>query len=228
LSLKSSGHENVIKIPNPIGKELESKICSKTRTEYIKAENSVLFVGHVVRQKGVFDLVEACTPLERLKRLTLAGPFEMNARTELLDYAKKRDQGKWLELKGEVVQEEVLRLMCQHEMLVLPSYSEGFPNVVLEAMSMGCPVIAYGVGAIPEMLAIESNNPCGICVPEKNIQKLGEAILALLDDPEKAAWLGKNGRERVLEKYTMDRVVKQYEAVWRNAFSNGWTSTKNS
>ena len=220
LSLTDSGHVNVINIPNPIGKVLEDKIHEKAITEYEKLENSILFVGHVVRDKGVFDLVEACTKLKRLKKLTLAGPFEMTIRTELLSHAKRRDQGKWLEITGGIDKEEVLRLMSQHEMLVLPSYSEGFPNVVLEAMSMGCPVIAYEVGAIPEMLAIASDKPCGICVPEKNIQKLGEAIIALLDDPEKAAWLGKNGRARVLEKYSVAQVMKQYESVWRNACSN--------
>src|SRR5690606_33278070 len=101
----------------------------------------------------------------------------------------------------------------------LPSYTEGFPNVILEAMSMGCAVIATNVGAIPEMLAISSDKPCGICVPVKNVEKLTEAITLLISNPQKVEMMGRNGSERVLKYYTFNSIIKQYMSVWQNALT---------
>jgi len=219
LSLKGAGYTNLFEIPNPIGTDVEQKIHLNSDDQFNDREGSILFVGHVVRNKGVYELIEACTQLDLVKQLTLAGPYEIKTRNELFDIAKKRDHGKWLKLTGGMDKDDILRLMGHSQLLILPSYSEGFPNVILEAMSMGCPVIATCVGAIPEMLAAASDKPCGICIPIKDVLQLSEAIVTLLNDPERCKEMGINGKERVLEYFTINKVMKKYETVWVNILS---------
>jgi glycosyltransferase involved in cell wall biosynthesis len=55
---------------------------------------------------------------------------------------------------------------------VLPTYTEGFPNVILECMASGCPIITTPVGAIPDMLQFGSTQACGACVDVKDVQGL--------------------------------------------------------
>jgi glycosyltransferase involved in cell wall biosynthesis len=98
--------------------------------------------------------------------------------------------------------------------LALPSHWEGFPYVLLEAMTLGRPVISTPVGAIPSMLAADSPEPCGICVPVGDVDSLRQAINRLLHDPMYACELGRRGRERVTREYSPQTVYAQYKAAW--------------
>jgi glycosyltransferase involved in cell wall biosynthesis len=91
---------------------------------------------------------------------------------------------------------------------------------------MGCPVIATDVGAISEMLGINSDHTCGICVSPKNVEELSHALLTLKNDPEKAKQMGLNGINRVLANYTFTSLSQLYEQVWMNALTERSSSTK--
>lgn len=212
--LLNTGFTNLVCIPNPIGLTVEkesNKFRSQTKQ---KSQKRVIFVGHVITEKGVDDLVEACSEIPSIEELVFIGPYEISKKKELLKLASRRENGRWLSLVGSLSKEQVLAQMHNASVLVLPSHTEGFPYVVLEAMIMGCAVVATDVGAIPEMLAIKTENPCGICVPVKNIEKLRAAIRTLIYDNEKAETMGKNGITRALNKYTMDIVIRQYYSIW--------------
>ncbi|MGH7409967.1 MAG: glycosyltransferase, partial [Candidatus Methylomirabilis sp.] len=94
---------------------------------------------------------------------------------------------------------------------VLPSLEEGFPNAVLEAMAAGKPVVASRVGGIAEAVIHEET---GLLVPPGDDQALAEAILRLLEHPAEAARLGEAGRCRVTERFELDVMVNQYEAIY--------------
>ena len=66
------------------------------------------------------------------------------------------------------------------------------------------------------LLSIETKAPCGLCVPVQNIKKLMDAISILMNDLNRAAIMGKRGIERILNNYTLDRVIIQYKYVWEN------------
>jgi glycosyltransferase involved in cell wall biosynthesis len=179
--------------------------------------NRIVFFGHIIRSKGVYELVEVCSQIKQVEELVLIGPYEEDTKRKLSILANKSDKGVCLKLTGILNKKDVLQQMLLSQIIVLPSYTEGFPNVVLEAMSMGCAVVATNVGAIPEMLALESEKPCGICVPPRNIEMLKAAILTLINDPGKAEIMGNNGKERVLNNYTLEKVISQYKSVWEEA-----------
>ena len=92
---------------------------------------------------------------------------------------------------------------------MLPSYTEGFPNSVLEAMALGKIVIATEVGAIPQMLS----SGCGIVVKSKNVTELRSALIKVMT--ENVDEFGVNARRKVEEEYDISKVVEQYIKLWR-------------
>jgi glycosyltransferase involved in cell wall biosynthesis len=177
--------------------------------------NTIVFVGHVVPSKGVRELVLACAGIdEAALRLRLVGPVEPAFRQELCRLAQAKADGSWLEFEGAASNQKALGHVRSALALALPSHWEGFPYVLLEAMTLGRPVISTPVGAIPSMLAADSPEPCGICVPVGDVDSLRQAINRLLHDPMYACELGRRGRERVTREYSPQTVYAQYKAAW--------------
>lgn len=212
-TLKECGVKKVIYIPNPISEQLR---CSSKRLDVEvlqpkRLRGVVVFVGHILKSKGVFELVNACSKIRDVKRLILIGPYFANVKDELLTIAKEREYGNWLEFTGELQRENVYKYYQTCSIFSLPSYTEGFPNVVLEAMANACPIVSTNVGAIPEML---SDN-CGICIDAKNVLQLQDSLSLLLSDNYLAIEIGNNARQKVLSLYSLDKVFNQYLNAWK-------------
>lgn len=199
-------------IPNPCSTKLV-KIAESEVFE--KNINSFIFVGHVIPTKGVYELVKAFTEIEKPLNLTIIGLVNEKIKDELKQISKQKENGKWLSIVGNKDLNFVYEQMKHAAALVLPSYTEGFPNVVLEAMACGCPVIATNVGAIPDMLSINSvNKSCGICIGPCSVEKLREGLKSFINSPQKQIEYAENGKRKILAEYTIDKVFSQYENVW--------------
>jgi len=216
-TLVDNGFTNILQMPNPLAADLGEKTAYLKQNYVPRPVNELLFVGHVVVDKGVFELVEACTRIQEVKQLTLVGPYEIEIQNQLTDIAKERVNGTWLKFTGALDKVEVMKLMQAHAILVLASYSEGFPNAVLEGEGNGCAIIGSFVGAIPEMLDIDSEKPCGICVPHKNTEALEEAIRKCIANSAEVRSMGINGLNKVLNSYTMDKVFSEYVHYWKKS-----------
>jgi len=107
----------------------------------------------------------------------------------------------------------VQRAIEDSSIVVVPSLGEGFGMVALEAMERARPVVASSVGGLPEIVA---DGETGIVVPPADAEALTEAIVALAGDLERAAEMGRRGRERVVRAFpparSAARVVELYEA----------------
>jgi sugar transferase (PEP-CTERM/EpsH1 system associated) len=108
-------------------------------------------------------------------------------------------------------QQEIPRLLAGVDMLVLPSLWEGLPNVVLEAMAAGLPVVGTAVGGTPELVI---HNETGLLVPPRDPAALAAAIRQLLDHPEQAAQMGRNGRQRAAKQFTIEGMVERTETLY--------------
>jgi starch synthase (maltosyl-transferring) len=108
-------------------------------------------------------------------------------------------------------QQEIPRLLPAFDLLALPSLWEGLPNVVLEAMAAGLPVVATAVGGTPELI---SHNETGLLVPPQNPAALAGAIRQLLDHPEQAAQMGRNGRQCAATQFTIEGMVERTETLY--------------
>lgn len=211
-SLINLGYNNVTLLPNPLTPQISSLI--RDHSEIKRKDRQLLFAGHVVRTKGVFELIQACATIENIK-LKIAGKITEDVRSELIDKAGDGHE-KWLEIVGEKDFESIIKEMMAAGIFVLPTYTEGFPNVILEAMACACPIVTTNVGAIPEMLDIENGYNHGICVEPQNVEMLKSAILKMLNNKEYALQCGINAQKRVNELYSMRSVWNEMENIWKS------------
>lgn len=209
-ALNSRGVKNVSLIPNPL-----SALVVRTAEHIgdIKREpRTITFVGHVVQNKGVFELVEACRGIDNVE-LRIVGHATLEIQSALERTAKIKGLVKFL---GTLPLDEVIKEMKTCGVFALPTYSEGFPNVIIESMACGCPIITTPVGAIPEMLNIFGEVPCGVCVEPRNVEQLRQAICHMLDNPDQAKAYGERAKERVHKEYSMNVVWKYLLNAWNS------------
>ena len=211
MALKEYGFNNVSYLPNPLSSEVQHVI---NKLGVLPRESrKVMFAGHVGEAKGVYELVEACSCIQDIK-LEILGRLTTEDVKEQLIHLAGENAEKWLNIPGNKSMEDVIHEMLTCSVFVLPSYTEGFPNVILESMACGCPIVATPVGAIPEMLAIDSEKPCGVCVPVKSVDDLRANILDIIENHNLATKLGYNATNRVNEMYSMPKVWKQLLKIW--------------
>lgn len=207
-------NDKVSYIPNPCSIKLERIAHDNIKDN--KNDDSYIFVGHVIASKGVYELVQAFTSISIPLKLMLIGLVSDHVKEELMNIAVKKDNGSWLSIVGNQTLDYVYNKMEFAKALLLPSYTEGFPNVVLEAMACGCPVIASSVGAIPDMLSIDDiNNACGICIPPYSKEGIKDAILSFEKDELNQYKLGINGKKKIISAYTIEKIFNDYKQIWR-------------
>ena len=107
--------------------------------------------------------------------------------------------------EGEKKHDDALSMLSQASIFTLPSYTEGFPNAVLEAMAFEKPIIATDVGAIPDML-----QGCGMVIQKENVDALENALVKLLEDEELCESLGKAAKQKIEQEYSLERVFNKY------------------
>jgi glycosyltransferase involved in cell wall biosynthesis len=108
----------------------------------------------------------------------------------------------------------ILRLV---DIVVHPSEQEGFSNAVLEAMAAGRPVVATAVGGNPEAIR---DAETGILVPPGQSAELAASVSRLLGDPARVNALGRAARMRVQERFSVERMVAEYEALYEQLLTD--------
>jgi len=172
------------------------------------SRKTVLFLGWVLPSKGIEELVEAWSIAQPTGwHLQIAGPGADEYHRQLLE----RYTPEGLEFLGEKTHDEAMQLMAEAEVFVLPSHTEGFPNVVMEAMAFSKPIIATTVGALPEMLS----GGAGYLIPPKDVGALIEALERVLSKELLQASMAAAAKKRVLHEYTISAVFSHLEELWR-------------
>lgn len=205
---------NVVYCPNPLSVDVEKQIKQEAGN-LERLPNKVVFVGHVLPSKGVFELVEAGL-IQDCIELHIIGKAEEPILSELKAIANKRDDGKWVRFRGEIAHKDVIREMLSASLFAFPSYTEGFPNVILEAMACGTPIVTTRVGAIPQMLDA-GTGLYGICVEPQDVTSFSKGMKAFLSDPIKAFDCANRAKMRVNEMYSSPKVWNQLVCIWKNS-----------
>jgi len=165
-------------------------------------------VGWIIEAKGVLELVAAARRV-RGARFTLVGPAEQ----PFLSRVQREIDGLGgrLRLLPPCARAEVIELYREADVFVLPTWREGFPNVVLEAMAAGLPVVATAVGAIPDAL---EDGAQGILVPARDVGALATALASLVQDRELRLAMGRRARVRVEERFSLPAVIERLGALY--------------
>lgn len=107
------------------------------------------------------------------------------------------------------------RLFCEGDISILTSISEGFPYTVLESMSCGIPVVATDVGGVTEAL----DDQCGFICKPKDHESIGKSVVVLLKDEALRKQMGLNARKKVVDNFTIDKFIKEYEQAYENVMN---------
>lgn len=185
--------------------------------EYIKEDYSssgVLMLGRLGQRKGTYDLLKAAPEVvkavpdavfylggdgevEQCKKIV--ADSGMDQHVKFLGWVRDSDRDKYLE---------------QCSVFILPSYNEGMPMSVLEAMSYGLATVSTDVGGIPQVI---DQNVCGIMVKPGDVRAITATLIDLLTDEEKKSRLGKAGRDRIADSFNLskqtDRLIKLYHEL---------------
>ena len=175
-----------------------------------------LFMGDLSRQKGIHDLVAATSAASKngfKGKVYLAGgepsPGEKNKVQKLI---LDLNVGSHVRLLGIVSGNKKTEALREADCFVLPSYAEGLPMALLEAMAYERPVITTDVGGIPELVR---DGQEGFLIKPGDVQALAERMTLLNNDKKLRQEMGRAGRRRVEENYSMDVMVERIMKVYR-------------
>ncbi|BFU91553.1 MAG: glycosyl transferase [Nitrospira sp.] len=187
---------------------------TKIRREWCVGSGPVLLtVARLTEQKGHRFLIEAVPALvAEWPSLVCVFVGEGECRESLRALAKEKGVEQSCRFAG--ARNDVVDWYAAADVVVLPSLSEGFPFVVLEALAMSRPVIATNVNGVPELIR---DGIHGLLVPPRNPQALHTAIQTILHDPCLAACLGKAGQEEVAVRFTAEKMVQDTVRVIEEA-----------
>jgi glycosyltransferase involved in cell wall biosynthesis len=172
---------------------------------------TVLFMGRLGQRKGVFDLVKAfarVAPRFPLARLVCAGDGEIDEVKRLsqtLGMAERVTCPGWLDTA------RTQALLASASIFVLPSYAEGLPMALLEAMSWGLPVIASPVGGIPQVVRQDDN---GLLVDPGDVDALSAALERLLAEAALRDRLGRAARQTVEKSFALPAAIARLTEIY--------------
>lgn len=170
----------------------------------------LLTIGRLTQQKGQWILLEAMTKFDDIypdAELTILGEGEM--REELERVAKRLRIDGRVKFAGKVSNPQ--EYLKDADLFILPSIYEGLGVVLLEAMSVGVPVIASDIPAVDEVIENENN---GLLFPAENSAELVDDILRIIKNVDLQTQLVENARKTVEEKFTVQRMAHEYDALY--------------
>lgn len=184
----------------------------------LKGKNDNIFrivsLGTLGHKKGTFDLIDVAEKVKKKYKnfqFILIGGGEYN---KILDLVKKKGLDDIVKITGPLPEKEKQFFLKSSDLFVLPSYAEGLPLSLLEAMQFGLPIISSKVGAIPEV--INENN--GFTINPGDQIKLMENIEELFHNKDKRNKISCYNKIEAKNKYSIERVIEQIDEVYSNRF----------
>jgi len=187
-------------------KHLDPELCKEAK----KDEFTFLFVGRLLTDKGIYELIKAFEKLKKekpkVKLIIVGSPDEGNPNS-----VSKGELEKWMKeglIEWHGFQEDVRPFYCMADCVVLPSYREGVPRVLLEAMAMEKTIITTDAPGCKNVCVDGVN---GFLVKPKDVESLYLAMKRMVElGDEKLREFGKAGRRLAEEKYSVEKIVGEY------------------
>ena len=182
----------------------------KMKKNFDKRENLVGYIGRLSEEKGTMDFVKAIPKIlerENNIKIVIGGDGQLRDKIErFLDEENLNDKVK---LTGWIPHDELPDYLNELKLVVLPSYTEGLPNVMLEAMACGTPVLAAPVGMIPDVI---KDGETGFIMENNLPECIAENVISVLKYPDLEEIVG-NARELVEKGLTYEAAVERYRKI---------------
>jgi glycosyltransferase involved in cell wall biosynthesis len=192
------------------------------KKQFNERSNSVGFIGRLSHEKGILNLIRAA-PLVLQRRKDVR--FFICGDGELADKIKKAIKSEklelFVELEGWIPHDRLPRYLNELKLLVLPSYTEGLPNIMLEAMACSTPVLATPVGAIPDVV-IEGKT--GFLLKSTTPEHIAEKIIDLFAYPYLLEKVSENAHNFVRENFQYEKTL----GIWSDILKEVYTANEKS
>lgn len=209
ITLESLGYNKYIYLETTlVDDNLLHNFNINMRLQKLSKEITILFLARLEKEKGIFDIIDACELITLQGysiRLLIAG--KGRAEKEVLSRVKNK---KYIEILGYVTGEAKAKSYQDSDIYVLPSYTEGMPNSVLEAMAFGLPVIVTSVGGLQDIIKEGLN---GYFIPIANSTVLAETIIRLVNNKDLMNKMSLYNYSEA-SKYYASNVVKRIENIY--------------
>ncbi len=173
-------------------------------------ENLIGFMGRFSQEKGILEFMQAIPGVLEVKdnvRFLVGGSGTLEE--EVRDYAGDNKLQDKVEFTGWIPHDKLAGYINKLKLLVLPSYTEGLPSIVLEAMACGTPVLATPVGAVPDMIINDEN---GFLMMENTPESITRNIIRALDFPYLER-ISENAYTYVTTEFSFDAAVRGYREL---------------
>jgi glycosyltransferase involved in cell wall biosynthesis len=212
----------ILYLPNSIDTNLFSPSQSK------KEDNLLLFVGRISAGKGLHILIKSLQYLKESVCVAIIGPsdWDVNYYQNILKLIEKENKRGKHEIKylGAMDQTELVEWYQKASLFILPSFAEGFPVTVLEALSCKTPAIATPVGGIPEII---KNHKTGILIPTGDCARLAEEIQYLLENKDVRLRMGRKARKYVVNRHSLENACKKLCAIYEQLIDTNKSTESN-
>lgn len=204
-ALLANGYEKKATfIPNPIKSQPYS---------YNLNSQKIMFVGTLNKNKGIVELISAFNLIDNKEYLLeLYGPSDDE---EEINNVISSNTNSNIIFKGEVLHDSLMNVYQNYSFLILPSYTEGMPYCILEAMSFGVPVIATSVGNIPNMVCDNR-----MLILPKSIEDLKHRILEYITNPALRKELSMLSYKKTQKEFSIESVVERMTKLWSTLYEN--------
>ena len=203
--------KKIVVIPHGVNIEEFEKYLqsSKMRERKDGSYTRILFVGRLVRRKGLIYLIRACELLSKRYNIELRVVGDGPERVRLEHYCRMKGLS-FVKFLGDLPRKKVIEEYLNCDIFCLPSLHEAFGIVLLEAMAAKKPVVTTRVGGIPEVVV---DGETGILVPPRDIVALANALEKLIIDNELRYRMGMKGYERA-RLFTWDEVARKIMGIY--------------
>ncbi len=186
-------------VPDAVG-----RILIREKFGFSQSDVVILYLGRLAHDKGVRDLARAFAKITKPQvRLLMVGPDEDNMKSELMNLVGEyQDRVHFVGFTNEPE-----RFMAAADIFCLPSYREGFGNVIIEAAAVGIPAIGSDIYGLSDAI---DHNLSGLLFSPGDVDALAKQLNLLISDAELRTRLGKQARERALTKFNSDRVSQAW------------------
>lgn len=178
-----------------------------------KVPRFLLYCGWAQKQKGAYVLLEAVREL--LARGVKADITLMALTKSLRDEIRDAGLDQHVRTFDFLSHEEALARLRGTDVFLQISYSEGFPNMLLEAMALGCAAIVTPVGAVPEVVGADGE--CAFVIPVGDASALADRMARLAADPDLIARMGAAALARIVERFTERTMARVLDDVYQSA-----------
>ena len=184
----------------------------KNVKEIGERENLIGYVGRLSPEKGVENFIKSIPVLSKNgmdRKFVIIG--DGNLMDKMESYINNNDLNRNTKLLGSLGHDEIPNYLNELKLLVMPSYTEGLPNIMLEAMACGTPVLATPVGGIPDIISHGKN---GFILDDNSPQSIADSVEEILDNPNYSE-ISENAEKTVKKYFKYETVVKR----WTDIFS---------